>query len=130
MGLDDLPRADPQGFGPFGVAASADTDQFVLENGLPSSPESVYLDNDTVAGNSTESNFDAAFESYLDFPLPDNFGSAEFGLAAIETSADFWNVNQGDQPEGEATQEDPFSQPNTGASSDGCDVGGLAVSVQ
>jgi hypothetical protein len=129
MAVDGLPNFDAQGFDPLGVAAAANTDQYVLENGLPSSPDSLYLDNDPVAGDAN-SHFEAEFEmhKYINDPSGDG-DSAEFGMAIPDGGNDFWYLDQGDQPKGETSSQDTFQQPDAGASPVGCDARGFAVNV-
>ncbi|RBR25018.1 uncharacterized protein FIESC28_02185 [Fusarium coffeatum] len=105
-----------------------DTDRYVLENGYLSSSDSSIVGDDNMAGDAP------AFGLHDDFDLSlwlneDNTISSE----SMATS-DFAAAIQGlepkiYEPENQISSENPNQQPHPGASSHGCDVGGIAVGV-
>ncbi|RFN43305.1 transcriptional activator hac1 [Fusarium flagelliforme] len=105
-----------------------DTDRYVLENGYLSSSDSSIIGDDNMVGDAP------AFGLHDDFDLSlwlneDNTISSE----SMATS-DFAAAIQGlepkiYEPENQVSSENPNQQPHPGASSHGCDVGGIAVGV-
>ena len=112
----------------FPVSASFDADRYVLESGLLASPNSSDLDYDHLAGDDTSV-----------FPFPQQGSTHNFDLFDInEFLHDELNVQPTGcaapdssllDPETQISPEDPNQQPHTGASTYGCDDGGIAVGV-
>ncbi|KAK0717319.1 hypothetical protein B0T26DRAFT_751393 [Lasiosphaeria miniovina] len=111
----------------FSMSAPFDSDRYVIESGLLASPNSIDLEYDYMAGDDA-----SAFPFSNDFDindfLADDSASNEqqtqhqsYGCAAADSS--FHN------PKTEVSSEDPYLQPHSGASPDGCDDGGIAVGV-
>ncbi|KAK3185615.1 transcription factor that binds to CRE motif [Lecanicillium sp. MT-2017a] len=127
LGLDSAAQdAAPFSLGDsFGLSTAADTDRYVLESGLLASPNSSTVDDDYLAGDSA-----AGFELFdindflhdeanhvaSDIMAASNYAAAEHGL-------DF-KVHDS---ETQVSSENPLQQPQSGASSLGCDDGGIAV---
>jgi transcriptional activator HAC1 len=124
----------------FGLSAALDADRYVLESGLLASPDAADLEYDHLA-----CDHDTAF------PFPSATSNSNFDLFDFnEFLTDELNVlpaaeqQQQQQPsdrclaapisslldlENQVTSEDPNLQPPSGASSLGCDDGGIAVGV-
>lgn len=110
-----------------------DADRYVLESGLLSSPHSTDLEYDHLAGDDAAP-FPFATNNY-DFDFNDFITDGELGVApgheqhppcfhgrpVADTS-----LHNRETPN---PSEDPYLQPHSGASLDGCDDGGIAVSV-
>jgi transcriptional activator HAC1 len=126
-----VPDASPRFVGAcFNLPAPADTDSFVLESGLLSSPNSVDFENDYLAGDAA-----ALFPTDL-FDISQFLHEDGNGVASDTTVANGQSV----AAEAEldlhfADFENHFSseninlQPHSGASTSGCDDGGIAVGV-
>lgn len=136
--------ADVNGGDLFGLPEALDADSYVLESGLLASPNGSDFEHDYLAG-------DAAFplaSSTTGFDLFDineylNSGNLSANpdephqqqpFSAAGLSAGNGNIigfgvepNPLDDPEASPSPEDPNLQPQLGASSLGCDVGGIAV---
>lgn len=109
----------------FSLSAAADTDRHVLESGLLASPNSSTLDDDYLAGDSATgfdyfdiNDFlhDEANHVASDIMAASNYAAAEHGF----------DFKVGDS-ETQVSSENPLQQPQPGASSLGCDDGGIAV---
>ncbi|OLN94069.1 Transcriptional activator hac1 [Colletotrichum chlorophyti] len=105
----------------FSMSAAADADRYVLESSLLSSPNSADYEYDHMAGDSS------AFlqDSFVDFN--DFINHDEVNGSAVAADPDF-----GRDPTHSETQvssENPNLQPHSGASTYGCDDGGIAVGV-
>ncbi|KAM0275023.1 hypothetical protein ACHAQH_007629 [Verticillium albo-atrum] len=114
--------------GHFGVSEAFDADRYVLESGLLSSPNSVDYENDIMAGDSSA--FASAFSFDIDEFLNDEVSAAVTDATAAENSAA--NPDYGRRapnPETQVSSENPNLQPQSGASTYGCDDGGIAVGV-
>lgn len=111
----------------FGLSAAIDTDRFILESGLLSSPNSSTLDDDYMVGDSTadfdlfdinEFLNDEANHVASDIMAASNYAAADHGLE-LEVH----------DPETQVSSEYPIQQPQSGASTHGCDDGGIAVGI-
>ncbi|KAF5489917.1 Transcriptional activator hac1 [Colletotrichum siamense] len=111
------------------LSAALDTDRYVLESGLLSSPNSLDYEHDYLAGDST------AF-------LQDPFDISEFLNDEVNGSVSDTNVVIGTavaadpdygrdstNSETQVSSENPNLQPHSGASTYGCDDGGIAVGI-
>ncbi|KAF7545788.1 hypothetical protein G7Z17_g8911 [Cylindrodendrum hubeiense] len=117
----------------FSMSAALDTDRYVLESGLLSSPNSSIIDDDYLVGDST-----ASFTHQSDFDLFDindflideaNPGASDFMAASDFAAADHDLDFKVHDPETQVSSENPIQQPQPGASALGCDAGGIAVGV-
>jgi transcriptional activator HAC1 len=117
----------------FGLSAALDADRYILESGLLSSPDSSTLDDDYLVGdNSADIPHQPTFDLFdiNDF-LNDEANHVASDImaasnnAAAEHSLDFTVLD----PETQVSSENPNQQPQSGASSYGCDDGGIAVGV-
>ncbi|PNH27208.1 hypothetical protein BJF96_g9450 [Verticillium dahliae] len=129
--LFDLPSSDAHDHflgGHFSVSEAFDADRYVLESGLLSSPNSVDYDNDIMAGDSSA--FASAFNFDMDEFLNDEASAAATDASAAENSAaDPDYGRRALNPETQVSSENPNLQPQSGASTYGCDDGGIAVGV-
>ncbi|KAL4731047.1 transcription factor that binds to CRE motif [Fusarium chlamydosporum] len=110
------------------LPTSLDADRYVLENGYLSSSDSSVIGDDNMVGDAPEFNLNDDFDISL-WLNDDNTISSE----SLATS-DFAAAIQGlepkiHEPENQVSSENPIQQPLPGASSHGCDVGGIAVGV-
>ena len=111
----------------FGLSEALDADRYVLESGLFSSPNSADYENDHLACDSTlfsGESFDITQflnDEVNNSVIPDSFAGSDaadplFGHLTFDL-------------ETQVSSENPNLQPQSGASSYGCDDGGLAVGV-
>lgn len=114
----------------FNLPASVDTDSYVLESGLLSSPNSVDFENDYMAGDAAAlfqtDPFDLAQFLHEDGNgvTPDTtVASGQPVAAEAELGLHFTDFENHFSPE------NLNLQPHSGASTTGCDDGGIAVSV-
>jgi transcriptional activator HAC1 len=117
------------GFGDsFGLSAALDTDRHVLESGLLSSPQSSYLDDDHLVGDSATG---LEFFDINDFLSDEaNNVASDIMAASNDAAADHYGLEpQVYDLETQVSSENPNQQPQSGASSFGCDDGGIAVGV-
>ena len=126
-----VPDVSPRFVGTcFNLPTAADTDSYVLESGLLSSPNSVDFENDYLAGDAA-----ALFPTDL-FDISQFLHEDGNGVVSDATAANGQSV----AAEAEldlhfADFENHFSsenlnlQPHSGASASGCDDGGIAVGV-
>ncbi|CAH0014850.1 unnamed protein product [Clonostachys rhizophaga] len=114
----------------FGLSAAINTDRHVLESGLLSSPESSYLDDDHLAGDSATGFFhQSTFGLDINEILSDEANNTVSDLMAAshDAAADFFGLEpQIYDFETQISSENPIQQPQSGASSFGCDDGGIA----
>jgi transcriptional activator HAC1 len=111
----------------FGLSEAFDADRYVLESGLLSSPNSVDYENDYMAGDSSFLSVDPF--DITEF-LHDEVNSALAADAiAQHDAADPLFGHHISYSETQVSSENPNLQPQSGASSYGCDDGGLAVGV-
>lgn len=110
----------------FGLSTAADADRYVLESGLLASPESSTFDDDyLVADSTTGFLFDMS-----DFIVDDANAVANDIMAASDNvAADHGLDLSVFDSETQVSSENPIQQPQSGASSFGCDDGGIAVGV-
>ncbi|KAH8169310.1 transcriptional activator hac1 [Sarocladium implicatum] len=107
------------------MPTAADADRYVLESGLLASPDSSTLDDDHLVGDSAPSFFDIN-----DFITDEaGFAASELMAASDSSAADHWLGQQVYDFETQVSSENPIQQPQSGASSFGCDDGGIAVGV-
>ncbi|KAI8299371.1 Transcriptional activator hac1 [Colletotrichum sp. SAR11_59] len=115
--------------GSFSVSAALDADRYVLESGLLSSPNSLDYEHDYLAGDSTaflQDPFDIS-----EFLNDEVNGSVSDTNAVIGTAvaADPDFGRDSTNSETQVSSENPNLQPHSGASTYGCDDGGIAVGV-
>ncbi|KAF4828059.1 Transcriptional activator hac1 [Colletotrichum siamense] len=109
------------------LSAALDTDRYVLESGLLSSPNSLDYEHDYLAGDSTaflQDPFDIS-----EFLNDEVNGSVSDTNAVIGTAvaADPDYGRDSTNSETQVSSENPNLQPHSGASTYGCDDGGIAV---
>jgi transcriptional activator HAC1 len=106
----------------YSVSTPVDPDRFILESGLLSSPNSSDLEYDHIIGDEP---FTFDFNDYISddhVTLTEQQPQLQsYSRAAPDPS--FFDL------ETQASSEDSYLQPQSGASLDGCDDGGLAVGV-
>ncbi|KAM0255579.1 hypothetical protein ACHAQJ_005581 [Trichoderma viride] len=119
--------------GSFGLSAALDADRYVLESGLLASPNSSSIDDDYMAGDSA-----ACFSNQPDFDLFNiddfltddaNNVASDIVAASNYAAADHELDLEIHDPETQISSDYPIQQPQSGASSIGCDDGGIAVGV-
>ncbi|KAI8280154.1 Transcriptional activator hac1 [Colletotrichum sp. SAR11_57] len=113
----------------FSLSAALDTDRYVLESGLLSSPNSLDYEHDYLAGDSTaflQDPFDIS-----EFLNDEVNGSVSDTNAVIGTAvaADPDYGRDSTNSETQVSSENPNLQPHSGASTYGCDDGGIAVGI-
>ncbi|KAJ0269870.1 hypothetical protein CBS470a_013647 [Colletotrichum nupharicola] len=113
----------------FSLSAALDTDRYVLESGLLSSPNSLDYEHDYLAGDSTaflQDPFDIS-----EFLNDEVNGSVSDTNAVIGTAvaADPDYGRDSTNSETQFSSENPNLQPHSGASTYGCDDGGIAVGI-
>ena len=101
---------------PFVMQSADDADRFILENHFVSTPDSTGSEYNYMAGDAAYPFPSETFD--INEFLKDDDGALVGGLVAEPTLHDLTT---------QASPEDPNQQPHLGASSLGCDVGGLAV---
>ncbi|KAF4811904.1 Transcriptional activator hac1 [Colletotrichum siamense] len=111
------------------LSAALDTDRYVLESGLLSSPNSLDYEHDYLAGDSTaflQDPFDIS-----EFLNDEVNGSVSDTNAVIGTAvaADPDYGRDSTNSETQVSSENPNLQPHSGASTYGCDDGGIAVGI-
>ncbi|CAG7563032.1 unnamed protein product [Fusarium equiseti] len=110
------------------LPTSLDTDRYVLENGYLSSSDSSIIGDDNMVGDAP------AFGLHDDFDLSLWLNEENAISSESMATSDFAAAIQGlepkiYEPENQVSSENPNQQPHPGASSHGCDVGGIAVGV-
>jgi len=110
------------------LPTSLDTDRYVLENGYLSSSDSSIIGDDNMVGDAP------AFGLHDDFDLSLWLNEENTIPSESMATSDFAAAIQGlepkiYEPENQVSSENPNQQPHPGASSHGCDVGGIAVGV-
>ncbi|KAI8252138.1 Transcriptional activator hac1 [Colletotrichum sp. SAR11_239] len=113
----------------FSLSAALDTDRYVLESGLLSSPNSLDYEHDYLAGDSTaflQDPFDIS-----EFLNDEVNGSVSDTNAVIGTAvaADPDYGRDSTNSETQVSSENSNLQPHSGASTYGCDDGGIAVGI-
>ncbi|KAF4434354.1 Transcriptional activator hac1 [Fusarium austroafricanum] len=105
-----------------------DTDRYIIENGYISSPNSSIIDDHFMGGDAPAFNLNDEFD-ITEFLHDDANGiNAEF-KSTDNAAAILSHELQFFEPETQIPSENPIQQPLPGASSRGCDVGGIAVGV-
>lgn len=135
LGLGSVPQDDgPFSLGSsFGLSAALDADRYVLESGLLASPNPSALDDDYLAGDSA-----ACFQDQPPYELFDindflnddaNNVASDIVAASNHAAADHELDLEIHNLETQISSGNPNQQPQSGASSFGCDDGGIAVCV-
>ncbi|KXX78460.1 Transcriptional activator hac1 [Madurella mycetomatis] len=115
----------------FGMPEANDTDRYVLESGLVATPNSSDFEYDHLAGDDSAA-FQFTTNSY-EFDFNEFITDGELNVAPSneQQPQHLHSRNVADSsllnPETPFSSEDPYLQPHSGASLDGCDDGGLAV---
>ncbi|KAG5805244.1 hypothetical protein H9Q74_009975 [Fusarium xylarioides] len=114
------------------LSTSLDTDRYLIENGHLSSPFSSasdvpYLDFDTSSFNLDNSFNDELYNTFINDT--DNGITAELQKPTDDAAAILSDEFRIYELENQVSSENPIQQPLPGASSIGCDVGGIAVGV-
>jgi transcriptional activator HAC1 len=118
----------------FGLSAAVDADRYVLESSLLASPDSSTLDDDYMAGDSAAC-FTNPLPSDYDFDINDfltddaNHAAYDIVAASNYAAADHELELEMRDLETQISSDHPIQQPQSGASSYGCDDGGIAVGV-
>ncbi|KAL6819756.1 transcriptional activator HAC1 [Trichoderma camerunense] len=136
LGLDSVHQDDvPFSLGAaFGLSTALDADRYVLESSLLASPNSSTLDDDYMAGDSATC-FTNPLPSDYDFDindfLTDDANHAAYDIVAARNyaAADHELDLEIHDLETQISSDHPIQQPQSGASSLGCDDGGIAVGV-
>jgi transcriptional activator HAC1 len=110
------------------LPTSLGADRYVLENGYLSSSDSSIIGDDNMVGDAP------AFGLHDDFDLSLWLNEENTISSESMATSDFAAAIQGlepkiYEPENQVSSENPNQQPHPGASSHGCDVGGIAVGV-
>ncbi|KAF5561316.1 transcriptional activator hac1 [Fusarium phyllophilum] len=114
------------------LSTSLDTDRYLIENGHLSSPfssasDEPYLDFDTSSFNLDNSFNDELYNTFINDT--DNGIAAELQKPTDDAAAILSDEFRIYELENQVSSENPIQQPLPGASSIGCDVGGIAVGV-
>ncbi|KAH0531463.1 hypothetical protein TsFJ059_000292 [Trichoderma semiorbis] len=118
----------------FGLSTALDADRYVLESSLLASPNSSTLDDDYMDGDSATC-FTNPLPSDYDFDindfLTDDANHAAYDIVAARNyaAADHELDLEIHDLETQISSDHPIQQPQSGASSLGCDDGGIAVGV-
>ncbi|PON29140.1 basic region leucine zipper [Trichoderma gamsii] len=135
LGLGSVPSDDgPFSLGSsFSMSAALDADRYVLESGLLASPNSSTLDDDYLAGDSAACFQDQPPYDFFDINdfLNDDANNVASDIVAASNyaAADHELDLEIHDPETQISSDYPIQQPQSGASSLGCDDGGIAVGV-
>jgi transcriptional activator HAC1 len=100
------------------LPTSLGADRYVLENGYLSSSDSSIIGDDNMVGDAPAFNLndDSAMSS-------ESMATSDFAAASQGLEPKIY------EPENQVSSENPIQQPHPGASTQGCDVGGIAVGV-
>ncbi|KAL6856593.1 transcriptional activator hac1 [Trichoderma novae-zelandiae] len=136
LGLDPVHQDDgPFSLGhPFGLSAALDADRYLLESELLASPNASTIDDDYLAGDSAAC-FTNPLPSDYDFDINDfltddaNHAAYDIVAASNYAAADRELDLEMHDPENQIPSRHSIQQPQSGASSHGCDDGGIAVGV-
>ncbi|KAF6521526.1 hypothetical protein HZS61_015784 [Fusarium oxysporum f. sp. conglutinans] len=114
------------------LSTSIDTDRYLIESGHLSSPfssatDEPYLDFDTSPFNLDNSFNDELYNTFINDT--DNGITAELQKPTDDAAAILSDEFRFYELENQVSSENPIQQPLPGASSNGCDVGGIAVGV-
>jgi transcriptional activator HAC1 len=114
----------------FGLSAPLDTDRYVIESGLLSSPNSVDFESDHIHGDTSTLFPTDAFDISQFLNEDGNAVSQDTSAANgdTDTSDAEFSLHFADL-ETYFSSENLNLQPQSGASTSGCDVGGIAVGV-
>ncbi|OBS24092.1 hypothetical protein FPOA_04640 [Fusarium poae] len=110
------------------LPTSLDADRYVLENGYLSSSDSSIIGDDNMVGDAPAFNLNDDFDISLwlndDSAIsPESMATSDFAAAIQGLEPKIY------EPENQVSSENPIQQPHPGASTQGCDVGGIAVGV-
>lgn len=129
-GLDDLPDFGGLG-GTFNFSEHDALSSLLSQSGLAPSPESTRLEHDYMDGNTALGQGDISlFDQFLSEPneASEPTSMQEPGATGhVKDQSDSW-ISLFSNPEVRVPSENSDLQPRPGASSCGCDAGGLAVS--
>ncbi|TFA98991.1 Transcriptional activator hac1 [Trichoderma ghanense] len=136
LGLDPVHQDDvPFSIGhSFGLSAALDADRYLLESQLLASPNASTVDDDYLAGDSAAC-FTNPLPSDYDFDINDfltddaNHAAYDIVAASNYAAADRELDLEIHDPENQIPSRHSIQQPQSGASSHGCDDGGIAVGV-
>ncbi|KAF9775686.1 hypothetical protein IL306_006189 [Fusarium sp. DS 682] len=115
------------------LPAPFDADSYIIENGYLSSPNSSAIDESYLACDASAFSLDDTFNG--EFGFNDFFNDTANGITAEhykstdDAAAILSHEPRFHDSENQVPSENPIQQPLPGASSSGCDVGGIAVGV-
>ncbi|RGP64728.1 transcriptional activator hac1 [Fusarium longipes] len=110
------------------LPTSLDADRYVLENGYLSSSDSSIIGDDNMVGDAPAFNLNDDFD--ISLWLNDDSAISSESMATSDFAAAIQGLEpKMYEPENQVSAENPIQQPHPGASSQGCDVGGIAVGV-
>ncbi|KAM0227070.1 hypothetical protein ACHAPO_011852 [Fusarium lateritium] len=110
------------------LPTSLDADRYVLENGYLSSSDSSIIGDDNMVGDAPVFNLNDDFD--ISLWLNDDSAISSESMATSDFAAAIQGLEpKVYEPENQVSSENPIQQPHPGASTQGCDVGGIAVGV-
>ncbi|KAH6992717.1 hypothetical protein EDB82DRAFT_554728 [Fusarium venenatum] len=110
------------------LPTSLDADRYVLENGYLSSSDSSIIGDDNLVGDTPAFNLNDDFD--ISLWLNDDSAISSESMATSDFAAAIQGLEPKIyEPENQVSSENPIQQPHPGASTQGCDVGGIAVGV-
>ncbi|GKU02842.1 transcription factor [Fusarium langsethiae] len=110
------------------LPTSLDADRYVLENGYLSSSDSSIIGDDNMVGDAPAFNLNDDFD--ISLWLNDDSAISSESMATSDFAAAIQGLEPKIyEPENQVSSENPIQQPHPGASTQGCDVGGIAVGV-
>ncbi|KAL2884743.1 basic region leucine zipper [Ceratocystis lukuohia] len=108
----------------FSLQETIDTDRYVLENGFPSSPDTIDIDCHSLAG---DSSLYTDIYNINDFVFLDQGCATDSATQVPGLAADTELAFEIPECEDQNSSKDFNLQPQSGASTSGCDDGGIAV---
>ncbi|EKJ74317.1 hypothetical protein FPSE_05614 [Fusarium pseudograminearum CS3096] len=110
------------------LPTSLDADRYVLENEYLSSSDSSIIGDDNMVGDAPAFNLNDDFD--ISLWLNDDSAISAESMATSDFAAAIQGLEPKTyEPENQVSSENPIQQPHPGASTQGCDVGGIAVGV-
>jgi transcriptional activator HAC1 len=110
------------------LPTSLGADRYVLENGYLSSSDSSIIGDDNMVGDAPAFNLNDDFD--ISLWLNDDSAMSSESMATSDFAAAIQGLEPKIyEPENQVSSENPIQQPHPGASTQGCDVGGIAVGV-
>ncbi|QPC70236.1 hypothetical protein HYE68_000988 [Fusarium pseudograminearum] len=110
------------------LPTSLDADRYVLENEYLSSSDSSIIGDDNMVGDAPAFNLNDDFD--ISLWLNDDSAISAESMATSDFAAAIQGLEPKIyEPENQVSSENPIQQPHPGASTQGCDVGGIAVGV-